>query len=105
MVNPAWGSSIDRNEEQDSGPRRSSVERNKEADGFGRLWWGETKEGDAVGGARLTIEIGAEFPIGITEWPLRCRLPAGVVHLRDGAPPAGLIDEFSGKLSSRGSSG
>jgi hypothetical protein len=42
------------------------VERNKEGDGFGRLWWGETKEGDAVGGARLTIEIGAEFPIGIT---------------------------------------
>ncbi|MGZ3303540.1 MAG: hypothetical protein ACXVBG_21885, partial [Isosphaeraceae bacterium] len=30
------------------------------------LWWGETKEGDAVGGARLTIEIGAEFPIGIS---------------------------------------
>ena len=29
-----------------------------------RFWWGETKEGDAVGGARLTIEIGAEFPIG-----------------------------------------
>ena len=24
------------------------------------------KEQDAVGGARLTIEIGAEFPIGIT---------------------------------------
>jgi hypothetical protein len=46
--------------------RRSSVERNKEGDGFARLRWGETKEGDAVGGARLTIEIGAEFPIGIT---------------------------------------
>jgi hypothetical protein len=43
------------------------VERNKEGDGFGRLWWGETKEGDAVGGARLTIEIGAEFPIGIKD--------------------------------------
>src|SRR5208283_3994698 len=61
------GSSLDRNEEQDSGLRRSSVERNKEGDGFGRLWWGETKEGDAVGGARLTIEIGAEFPIGIKD--------------------------------------
>jgi len=32
---------------------------------FSRLRWGETKEGDAVGGARLTIEIGADFPIGI----------------------------------------
>ena len=41
------------------------MERNKEGDGFARLRWGETKEGDAVGGARLTIEIGAEFLIGI----------------------------------------
>jgi hypothetical protein len=41
------------------------VERNKEGDGFVRLRWGETKEQGAVGGARLTIEIGAEFPIGI----------------------------------------
>ena len=32
-----------------------------------RFCWGETKEGDAVGGARLTIEIGAEFPIGIKD--------------------------------------
>ena len=47
--------------------RRSSVERNKEGDGFARLRWGETKEGDAVGGASLTIEIGPEFPIGITD--------------------------------------
>jgi hypothetical protein len=37
------------------------VERNKEGDGFVRLRWGETKEQDAAGGARLTIEIGAEF--------------------------------------------
>ena len=66
MVNPASGSSIDRNEEQDSGLRRSSVERNKEGDGFVRLRLEETKEGDTVGGARLTIEIGADFPIGIT---------------------------------------
>jgi hypothetical protein len=42
------------------------VERNKEGDDFARLRWEETKEGDTVGGARLTIEIGAEFPIGIT---------------------------------------
>ena len=66
MVNPACGCSRDRHEEQDSGLRRSSVERNKEGDGFARLRWEETKEGDTVGGARLTIEIGAEFPIGIT---------------------------------------
>ncbi len=26
--------------------------------------WEEPREGAAVGGARLTIEIGAEFPIG-----------------------------------------
>ena len=38
---------------------------NKEGVGFVRFRWGETKEQDAVGGARLTIEIGAEFPIGI----------------------------------------
>jgi hypothetical protein len=41
------------------------VERNKERDGFPRLRWGETKEQGAVGGARFTIEIGAEFPTGI----------------------------------------
>jgi hypothetical protein len=64
-VNPACGCSRDRNEEQDSGRRRSSVERNKEGDGFVRFRWGETKEQDAVAGARLTIEIGADFPIGI----------------------------------------
>jgi hypothetical protein len=36
---------------------------------FARLSRGQatvTKEGDAVGGTRLTIEIGAEFPIGIS---------------------------------------
>jgi hypothetical protein len=65
VVNAASGSSLDRNEEQVSGPRRSSVEPDKEGDGFVRLRWGETKEQDAVGGACLTIEIGAEFPIGI----------------------------------------
>jgi hypothetical protein len=43
------------------------VERNKEGDGFARLRWEETKEGDTVGGARLTLEIGAEFPIGIMD--------------------------------------
>ncbi len=41
------------------------MERNTEGYGFARLRWGETKEGDTVGGARLTIEIGAELPIGI----------------------------------------
>src|SRR5262249_36983721 len=61
VVNPACGCSRDRNEEQDSGLRRSSVERNKEGDGFVRFRWGETKEQDAFGGARLTIEIGADF--------------------------------------------
>ncbi len=64
MVSPACGCSRDRNEEQASAVRRSSVERNKEGDGFVRFRWGETKEQDAVGGARLTIEIGADFPIG-----------------------------------------
>jgi hypothetical protein len=43
-----------------------SVERNKEGDGFVCFRWGETEEQDAVGGARLTIEIGAEFLIGPT---------------------------------------
>ena len=64
MVNPAWGCSLDRNEEQDSGLRRSSVERDKDGDGFARLRWEETREGNTVGGARQTIETGAEFPIG-----------------------------------------
>ena len=41
------------------------MEQNKEGYGFVRFRWGETKEQDTVGGARLTIEIGAEFPIGI----------------------------------------
>jgi hypothetical protein len=64
-VNPACGCSRDRNEEQDSGLRHSSVERNKEGDGFVRFRWGETKKQEANGrGARLMIETGAEFPIG-----------------------------------------
>ena len=65
VVNPGGGSSLDRNEEQDSGLRRSLVERDKEGDGFVRLGWEETKEGDTVGGARLTIETGSLFTIGI----------------------------------------
>ena len=41
------------------------MERNKEGDGFVRLWWGETKEADSVGGARLTIETDSDFPTGV----------------------------------------
>jgi hypothetical protein len=37
------------------------VEPNKEGDGFARLGWEETKEEDAVGGARLTVETGSLF--------------------------------------------
>src|SRR5215472_2468247 len=66
VVNPVCGCSRDRNEEQDPGLRRSSVERNKEGDGFVRFRWAETKEQEADGGARLMIETGAEFPIGPT---------------------------------------
>ena len=47
-------------------PRGSSVERDKEGDSFVHLRWEETKEGDTVHGARLTIETGAGFPIGVT---------------------------------------
>ena len=65
VVNRARRSSPDRNEKQDSGPRRSSLERDKERDGFARLRWEETREGNTFGGARLTIETGADFPIGI----------------------------------------
>jgi hypothetical protein len=61
VVNPECGSSFDRNEEQDSGLRRSSVERNEEGDGFVNFRWGETKEQDPIGGAGLTIKIGPEF--------------------------------------------
>jgi hypothetical protein len=49
------------NEEQVSRLRRWSVERNKQEGGFERFRWRETKEGDAVDDACLTIEIGAEF--------------------------------------------
>ena len=66
VVNPARDSSLDRNEKQASGPRRSSVERDKVGDGFARFWWEETEEGNTVDGARLTIGIGAEFLIGPT---------------------------------------
>jgi hypothetical protein len=52
-------------------PDRSAAERNKERDGFVRLRWGETKEQDGVDVDRLTIGIGAEFPIGITTPILR----------------------------------
>jgi len=70
-VNPACGCSRDRNEEQDSGLRRSSVERNKEGDGFVRFRWGEVKKQEADSGARLMIETGAEFPIGPTLFRLQ----------------------------------
>ena len=66
VVNRARRSSPDRNEKQDSGPRRSTLERDKERDGFARIRWKETREGNTVGGARLTIETGADFPIGIS---------------------------------------
>ena len=66
------------------------MERNKEGDGFGRLWWGETKEGDAVGGARLTIEIGAEFPIGTT-WLAGGRTGRGDPGSVENNPPVGIV--------------
>jgi hypothetical protein len=46
---------------------RSSVEQNKEGDGFVRFRWEEAKEQNAIDDARLTIRIGAEFPLGITD--------------------------------------
>jgi hypothetical protein len=49
---------LDRNEKQDSGLRRSLVERDKEEDGFVRLGLEETTQGDTVGGARRTIKTG-----------------------------------------------
>ncbi len=36
----------------------------KQRDGFVRFRWGETKEQETAGGARLMIETGAGFPIG-----------------------------------------
>jgi hypothetical protein len=42
------------------------VERDREEDGFVRLGLEEAKEGDTVGGARLTIETGSLFTIGIS---------------------------------------
>src|SRR5262249_33683237 len=65
MVNPASGSSLNRNEEQASRLNRFLVERDKEEDGFARLGLEESKEGDTVGGARLTIEMGSLFTIRI----------------------------------------
>jgi hypothetical protein len=74
------GCSRDRNEEQNPGLRRSSVERYKEGDGFVRFRWGETEEQGAGGGARLAIEIGADFPIGITDGFVgdECRVDAAM---------------------------
>ena len=45
------------------------MEQNKEGDGFVRFRWGETKEQEGDGGARLMIETGAEFPIGPRGFP------------------------------------
>ena len=42
------------------------MKQNRERVGFARLRWEETREGDSVDGARLTIETGAEFPIGLS---------------------------------------
>jgi hypothetical protein len=47
VVNPACGSSLDRNEEQDSGLRRSLVERDKEEDGVVGLGLKETHDPSA----------------------------------------------------------
>jgi hypothetical protein len=44
VANPAQGSSLDRNEEQASGLRHSSVERDKEEDCFVRLGLEKTTE-------------------------------------------------------------
>jgi hypothetical protein len=44
-------------------------ETKKEGDGFARLRLGGARERDAVGGACVTIEIGADFPIGIMDDP------------------------------------
>ena len=43
------------------------MERDKEEDDFVRLGLEETKEGDTVGGTRLTIETGSLFTIGIIQ--------------------------------------
>ncbi len=55
-----------------------------------RFWWGETKEGDAVGGARLTIEIGAEFPIGTT-WLAGGRTGRAIRARSRTTPPVGIV--------------
>ena len=100
VVNPAHGCSRDRNEEQDSGLRRSSVERNKEGDGFVRFWGERPREQDAVGGARLTIEIG-------TDWfsrtfddrgaPILPRVPSTARFLGHLAPNASTFIESAGE--------
>jgi hypothetical protein len=39
----------------------------QEEDGFVHLEWEDTKPGDCVSGARLAIETGSDFPIGISD--------------------------------------
>ena len=58
----------------------------QEGDGFARLRWEETKEGDTVGGARLTIETGADFSIGISVGRLHRRSPEIVSVIDDLSP-------------------
>jgi hypothetical protein len=56
------------------------VEQDKEGDGFERLRWGETKESDAVGGAHLTINFGAEFRFSRTFDEIR---PSAMLNHRE----------------------
>ena len=65
MINAAWGSSFDRNEEQDPCLHGSSVERDKEEDSFAPQDGRRPRKGPLFGGSPLTIETGSDFPIGI----------------------------------------
>jgi hypothetical protein len=99
VVNPACGCSRDRNEEQDSGLRPTSVERNKEGDGFVDFRWGETKEQEADGGVRLMIETDAEFRFICTFCKRGC-LPCQMAQ--NSAVPGALGQMGILRVSSRG---
>jgi hypothetical protein len=61
LINAAWGSSLERNEEQDPCLHGLPVERASEEDGFAHQDGRRPRKGPLFGGSPLPIETGPEF--------------------------------------------
>jgi hypothetical protein len=66
VINPAGGSSLARNEEQDPCLHGFAVERDKNEYSFAHQDGRRLRKRTLFGGARLTIETAADSPIGVS---------------------------------------